>query len=842
MEQDTENPREGEYGKAGRVTNGPRARWFHAATLRGFPVIPVPQMRPSLLAFALLLGASPCALAQTPGSTGPTPITLDQAMADPDWIGPPVEAAWWAWDGQRIQYNLKREGEHIRDTWQVPVDGGTPERVDGAARAGLDGPLPAYDATRSRMAFVRNGDVFVRDLRSGALTQVTRTDQRESRPQWSRDGNLVFRAGNDWFQWQPGTGLSQAALVEAAKDPATEPRPDDLRDRQLRLIETLATERARSEAVREQEEAWRAVDPTRAPPPAYLGEDVVIVDSALSPDASWLLVVTEAKGADKGKRGQMPMYVTESGYEEFEEVRTRVGRNAPLPHQLWLVETATGEVAKLSLDGLPGIGTDPLADLREKAELPPLEGNRAVRVERNAIGSGPAIAWRDDGGTAAVLLRAVDNKDRWIATLAPTAGAVDKATLETRHRLTDPAWINWGFNDFGWTADGALWLLSEQSGYSHLYLAEGNRAPRALTSGQWEVSAPELSADGSTFYFTCNRAWPGDYEVCAVDRDGGEVREVTALDGVENFVLSPDGSKLLVRHSRAYLPPQISVVDAAGGSARQLTDTRTAEFRAREWIQPEIVQIPSTDGAGTIWGKYYGPEQMEPGRKYPVVMFVHGAGYLQNVHARYPNYFREQMFHNLLVDRGFIVLDLDFRASEGYGRDWRTAIYRDMGTPELQDYLDGLAWLGEHRQGDVDRAGIYGGSYGGFLTFMALFKEPGAFKAGAALRPVTDWSQYNHQYTSNILNTPELDPEAYLRSSPIELAEGLQDHLLIAHGMIDNNVFYKDSVMLAQRLIELRKDKWELASYPLERHGFVHPDSWYDEYRRILELFEDVLQ
>src|SRR5690606_29850127 len=200
VEQDTENPREGEYGKAGRVTNGPRARWFHAATLRGFPVIPVSQMRPSLLAFALLLGASPCALAQTPGSTGPTPITLDQAMADPDWIGPPVEAAWWAWDGQRIQYNLKREGEHIRDTWQVPVDGGTPERVDGAARAGLDGPLPAYDATRSRMAFVRNGDVFVRDLRSGALTQVTRTDQRESRPQWSRDGNLVFRAGNDWFQ------------------------------------------------------------------------------------------------------------------------------------------------------------------------------------------------------------------------------------------------------------------------------------------------------------------------------------------------------------------------------------------------------------------------------------------------------------------------------------------------------------------------------------------------------------------------------------------------------------------------------------------------------------------
>ena len=165
-----------------------------------------------------------------------------------------------------------------------------------------------------------------------------------------------------------------------------------------------------------------------------------------------------------------------------------------------------------------------------------------------------------------------------------------------------------------------------------------------------------------------------------------------------------------------------------------------------------------------------------------------------------------------------------------------------MGKPELEDYLDGLDWLVEQQQGDRARAGIYGGSYGGFMALMALFKSPGTFKAGAALRPVTDWTQYNHGYTSNILNTPELDPEAYRRSSPIEFAAGLQDELLIAHGMIDDNVFFKDSVLLAQRLIELRKDHWQLAPYPLERHGFVHPDSWYDEYRRINELFERTLK
>lgn len=223
----------------------------------------------------------------------------------------------------------------------------------------------------------------------------------------------------------------------------------------------------------------------------------------------------------------------------------------------------------------------------------------------------------------------------------------------------------------------------------------------------------------------------------------------------------------------------------------------------------------------------------------PAVIFVHGAGYTQNTHHRFPYYFREQMFHNLLTERGYHVLDMDFRASEGYGRDWRTAIYRQMGTPELEDLIDGVNWLITEHQVDPKRVGVYGGSYGGFMTFMAMFKAPEIFAAGAALRPVTDFRHYNHGYTSNILNTPEVDPEAHRRSAPIEFAEGLQGNLLISHGMLDDNVFYKDSVRLVQRLIELKKENWELASYPLEAHGYVHPESWLDQYRRILKLFEE---
>lgn len=784
---------------------------------------------PRLLPLTLLLVAT-AAHAQSAA-----PLTIEQAMADPDWIGPAVDQAWWQWDGKQVQYLLKRDGNPVRDTYRQGTGGGTAERVADTARAGLDAANPSYDATRQRMLFARNGDIFLRDLRTGALTQLTRSNEIESRPQFASDGGAIWRAGNNWYHWRADGGTAQVAVVKAERDPNAAPKADVLREQQLATLATLRRDKEQRDALRTQEDAWRRADATRAAAPVYLGDEVEIVDSALSPDGRHLLVVTQAKSADEGQAGKMPKYVTKSGYEEFQEVRTRVGRNAPAAHALWLVDVGAGTAKTLSFDPLPGISTDPLAALRKTAKRDALKGNRAVRVESDGDGSGPAVHWSDDGRNVAVEIRAVDNKDRWIASVD-----LDNARLQPRHRLSDSAWINWDFNDFGWLPDNrTLWLLSEESGYSQLYTVEGDGKPRQRTRGKWEVSMPVPSADGSGMFFLCNQKWPGDYEVCKLDLRNDQLTEITALNGVEGYSLSPNGQQLLVRYSGSYLPTQLAVVPAAGGQATVLTDTRTPAFKAQPWIAPQYVQVPSKHGAGTVWGKYYGPKTPEPGKQYPIVMFVHGAGYLQNVSERYTPYFREQMFHNLLVQQGYIVLDLDYRASEGYGRDWRTAIYRNMGHPELEDYLDGLDWLVATKQGDRARVGIYGGSYGGFMTYMALFRSPGTFKAGAALRPVGDWMQYNHEYTSNILNTPELDPEAYKTSSPINYAQGLRDHLLIAHGMIDDNVFFKDSVDMTQKLMELHKDNWQVAPYPLERHGFTRADSWLDEYKRILKLFNE---
>ncbi|AVR95629.1 S9 family peptidase [Pseudoduganella armeniaca] len=764
-----------------------------------------------------------------------TPVTLDQAMAHPDWIGTPVEAAWWSWDSKTAYYKQKRTGSPLRDTFAA---GAATRKVGEAELANLDAPVLVYNRERSRAVMLRNGDLFERDLKTGALMQISRNTTAAADPQYSSDGRAVqFRVGHDWFSWNRAERLvAPLALPRAMKDPEAEPDEDYLRAMQLRLIATLKRQKDERDATRAQTEAERRADATRAPAPIYLGEKIVIDASALSPDGRWLLLATSPKSSENGRVGKLPRYVTESGYEEFDDQRPRVGRNLPLAQTLKLVDLRTGALRDVPLDALPGIATDPLAAMRAARKLEPVKGNRAVRLDDD---EGNGIAWSGDGAQVAVSIRAVDNKDRWLAAV-DLAGA----RLKPLHRLTDKAWVNNSYNEFGWLPDNrTLWFLSEETGYSHLYTLGADGRQRALTSGKWEATQVTWNGDGSAAWVMCNRRTPGEYEVCAVSPKDGGVREVTRLDGgVEDFMLSPDQRRLLVRWSAPYVPAQAAIVPAGGGEAVRLTDTRSAEFKAREWITPQFVAVPSTHGGQPVWAKLYRPATLEPGRKYPVVMFVHGAGYLQNVSKRYPIYFREQMFHNLLVEKGYLVLDMDYRASKGYGRDWRTAIYRQMGHPELEDYVDGARWLAANHQGDIDKVGIYGGSYGGFLTFMALMREPELFKAGAALRPVTDWTSYNHGYTANILNTPDLDPEAYKVSSPIEYADRLKGHLLIAHGMVDDNVFYQDSVRMAQRLIELKKDHWELASYPLERHAYVQPESWYDQYRRIYQLFERTLK
>ena len=314
--------------------------------------------------------------------------------------------------------------------------------------------------------------------------------------------------------------------------------------------------------------------------------------------------------------------------------------------------------------------------------------------------------------------------------------------------------------------------------------------------------------------------------------------------GSNQAEVSPDESTLGLIYSYSTKPPEVFVAaNRPGAAATQVTTSPTAEWRGFNWIDPKVITFKARDGAD-VYARLLTPEMIGAKRdpSHPGVVFVHGAGYLQNAHKYWSTYFREYMFNNLLASRGYVVIDVDYRASSGYGRDWRTAIYRHMGGKDLDDIVDGAKYIAAKEQVNPRHIGLYGGSYGGFITLMAMFTTPDVFAAGAALRAVTDWTHYNHGYTANILNEPQADAEAYRKSSPIYFAEGLKGALLICHGMVDTNVLFQDSVRLVQRLIELRKDNWSVAPFPVENHGFEEETSWADEYKRILKLFEDTLK
>ncbi|MGE5359937.1 MAG: S9 family peptidase, partial [Bacteroidales bacterium] len=365
-----------------------------------------------------------------------------------------------------------------------------------------------------------------------------------------------------------------------------------------------------------------------------------------------------------------------------------------------------------------------------------------------------------------------------------------------------------------------------------------------LTTGRFEVTRVTLSPDRSRFYLVSSEKHPGERHIYAMPTAGGPRTAITTMTGSNLGEASPDDSTFALVYSYSNQPPEVYLMaNKPGAEARRVTTTPTEEWRSFKWADPLVLTFKARDGVD-VSARLYTPEMMGARRDpaAPGVVFVHGAGYAQNAHKYWASYFREYMFHNLLASRGYVVLDVDYRASSGYGREWRTAIYRHMGGKDLDDIVDGANYLVEKQRVNPRHIGVYGGSYGGFITLMAMFTSPDTFAAGAALRPVTDWAHYNHGYTANILNEPQADAVAYRRSSPIYFAEGLKGRLLICHGLVDTNVHVQDSMRLVQRLIELRKENWELAVYPVENHGFEQETSWADEYTRIFKLFEEQLR
>jgi dipeptidyl aminopeptidase/acylaminoacyl peptidase len=812
---------------------------------------------------ALLLGALaalPTLTAAAPAAptTGVTPtVTLEQIMADRGWIGNPPEAGYWSYDSKSVLYRVKRDGGPLDDLYQVDVAGAAAHKLSDAELGNAAAPDGAWNRDHSMQVFVRDDNVFVRSVLTGHLRQLTRYKGKKDSASFMADGSHVqWHEDNDIYVYDLDNGVTaEAADLRSSDDPDKAKSPQNyLQAEQPRLFDALATKAANKQARDEQKAVQQNLDPDRAPVPFYLGKATDIAATALSPDGHWLAVVTQAKDYEAGEAGLMPNYITDSGYVETSKEHTYVGLNPPPAQQVKLLDLQNHTSFDLDLTQLPGIKDDPLAKQRKDAvDWDVKHGISKVAAEDSV--KAPAVrevsvnnlAFSDDGAGLAVQFIANDFKDRWLA-------SVDfaKKSLVTQERLTNPAWINWTFNDMGWMHDGkSLWYLSEADGYSHLYIKGlSAKSARQLTKGSFEIN-PNLflTRDDAYFYVSANKPAPSTWEIYRVDTKSGDMQAVTNLGGIngaqpsmhdnESFQLSPDESKLMVYHSMSNMPPEIYVVDAApNGKATRVTYTVSSAFTGVPWVQPQIVQVPSTHQSRPIYARLYLPKDYSPSKIYPAIFFIHGAGYLQDAHTGWSYYFHEFMFNTFLTQHGYIVMDMDYRGSAGYGRDWRTAIYEHMGHPEVEDITDGAHWLEQNYHVDPKRLGEWGGSYGGFMTYMMMFRQPDLFQAGAALRPVGDWADYNDGYTAAILNRPDVDPQAYYDSSPINYAGQLKGHLLIMQGMEDDNVFFIDTVHMTQKLIELRNPNFDVMFYPTEHHDFHDPASWLDEYRRIWRQFD----
>ncbi|MDH5706400.1 MAG: S9 family peptidase [Candidatus Aminicenantes bacterium] len=749
-------------------------------------------------------------------------LTIDNIMKGEELIGTAPSNIMWSVDGSRLYFRWTKPGEERSEFYAITPSNLTPQKIEAEDLLKLP-PLPSraafsrysryifgmeinFDKENKRAVVVRNGDISLLDVATGKITQLTFTDERESNAKFTDDGEkIAFTCQDNLFLLSLRDNTLRQMTSISKKAPPPKKKPDEVEEWYRQQQQELFEEFSRPRRGRGMGMFPSFEDGSRRQP-FFLEEDQSIFGLDLSPDEKYVTFLLSGS-LPEVKQTIVPDYVTRTGYTETIDSHPKAAQSSQ-DIKTGIMDVSTGKVQWVDYG----------------------QGERKIYSYQ--------VFWSPDGKKCALTASSRDRKDTWLLSLDPESGKT--SAIEHVH---DDAWVGeYSLTNVAWCPDSQhLFYISEKDGYAHLYKTAYDGAKKTqLTKGKFEVSSAQLSRDGKRWYLISNEEHPGETHFYSMPVEGGKRTRITTLKGQNEIILSPDESSLAVIHSSSNKPPELYFQqNTPKAKARQITLSTSEEFCSYDWYDPEIITFKARDGVD-VYARLYRPKQWHPQR--PAVIFIHGAGYLQNAHRGWSYYYREYMFHNILIESGYLVLDVDYRGSKGYGRDCRTAIYRHMGGKDLDDIVDAARFLAKEYKVNPERIGTYGGSYGGFLTLMAMFKAPDVFKAGAALRPVTDWAHYHSGYTVDILNLPHKDREAYEQSSPIYFAQGLKGTLLICHGMVDTNVHFQDTVRLAQRLIELGKENWEVAIYPVEGHSFHNSSSWADEYKRIFKLFEENLK
>jgi dipeptidyl aminopeptidase/acylaminoacyl peptidase len=757
-------------------------------------------------------------------------LKLEEIMKGNGFIGNLPENERWSLDGSKIYFDWNPSNDLGNSTYYWKKGMKVPQKAT------------AEEAQFSKFNFLNReganvyyysdkGQIFSFAVSNKKIKKLYQSSSPISNLQLaSQEGVLFFKQNDNLFKFDTnaGTLLQISNFKKGKADEKQKANETFLKNQQKELFQFIRDQ--------EEKEKWNADNESPKsdfPKPYFFGKSSMD-NSKVSPKGNF--ITFRLREETEVKSEQMEIFVTADGYNKPKDTKSKVSINNFVNTKFGIYNVAKDSVYVVNFSSLSHI-----QDIPEYYKS--YESNKNLEKKDKLI-IAQAPVYNRDGSYAIVEIRSQDNKDRWLVNLNLETGTFKE--IDHQH---DEAWIggpgipSYAFSSgtLGFLADNeTIYFQSEATGYSHLYTYNLRTNKKTqLTKGNWEVRGVVLSKDKKAFYLTTNQTHPGNRGFYKMNVSDADLQPILIKDGAHEVSLSPDEKSLLVRYSFKNKPWELFMASNKKGSAlEQITYSTTKEFESYNWRTPDVITFKAQDGT-PVNARLYKPNTEKSNRA--AVIFVHGAGYLQNAHNYWSTYHREYMFHNMLTDLGYTVLDIDYRGSDGYGRDFRTGIYRFMGGKDLSDQIDGKKFLVQNCGVDENRVGIYGGSYGGFITLMAMLTAPKEFTSGAGLRSVTDWAHYNHGYTGNILNFPETDPDAYKKSSPIYFANNLEGNLLMLHGMVDDNVEYKDIVRLSQRFIELGKKKWSLASFPVESHGFKETYSWVDEYTRILDLFNSTL-
>jgi dipeptidyl-peptidase-4 len=377
-----------------------------------------------------------------------------------------------------------------------------------------------------------------------------------------------------------------------------------------------------------------------------------------------------------------------------------------------------------------------------------------------------------------------------------------------------------------------LWL-SERSGWRHLYLYEREGELRPITSGEWEVDTYHgYDEDTGWIYFSGDRADVKGQQLFRVNIDGTGLEQLTEEPGTHRVTLSPDFTHYVDSFSSHAVPPRLTLHTIDGALVRTLAEVDPRIAEEAGLITPELVQVKTRDGF-TMEAKLVKPRDFDPSVRYPVLSQTYAGPHAPSVRDSYYSF--NDLFHQLFANEGYLIWVCDNRSASGKGLESVKPVYKNLGPLELRDLEDGIAWLVDQGLADPARVGLWGWSYGGFMTAYALTHSE-VFSCGVIGAPVTDWRLYDTIYTERYMDTPQANPEGYDRTSVVQAAEDLHGKALIIHGAIDENVHMQNSLQLANALQDAGH-LFELMLYPGNRHGVVQPKQRRHLYAMVADFF-----